>query len=115
MMEGTMWCYTEGQVQRKEYQPGDAAFLGRSEIKGYRVLEGGCMLEYGRGFIPGMLPFGFADALSSTLELPTVWKTVRIYAKHVLRAQTLPRPSTAQVAQAGAHTAAQHSESVAAA
>lgn len=94
MIEGTMWCYNEGQVERREYQPGDAAFLDRSEIKGYRVLEGGCMLEYGRGFIPGMLPFGLADALSSTLELPTIWKTLRIYTKHVLRSQTLPKASS---------------------
>lgn len=85
MLDGAMWCYTEGETERHEYLPGDAAFLGRTSIKGYRVPDYGWMLEYGRGIIPAMLPFGIADALSSTLEWGNIGRTMKIYSSHLLR------------------------------
>jgi C-8 sterol isomerase len=32
-----------------------------------------------------MLPFGFADGLSSTLDLPTLYHTVRITGREIIR------------------------------
>ena len=45
----------------------------------------GCWaLEYARGNIPSMLPFGFADTFSSTLDLWTLFQTVRVSARGML-------------------------------
>lgn len=32
-----------------------------------------------------MLPFGYADALFSTLDVPTVWDMTRITAREIIR------------------------------
>lgn len=37
------------------------------------------------GWVPPMMFFGFADALTSTLDFPTVYKTVRITGRETLR------------------------------
>ena len=42
------------------------------------------MLEYARGPIPTMLPFGLADTVFSTLDRRTVGKTVWQYGKLVV-------------------------------
>ena len=31
-----------------------------------------------------MLPFGFADGLSSTLDVPTLWNTVRLTGRAII-------------------------------
>lgn len=41
-------------------------------------------LEYARGWIPGMLAFGYADTLSSTLDFPTLWATTRITGREIV-------------------------------
>lgn len=42
------------------------------------------MLEYGRGVIPSTLFFAFADTVTSTLDVFTLVKTLRVYAQAVL-------------------------------
>jgi len=37
------------------------------------------MVEYARGALPSLLPFGLADALLSTLDFTTALQTVVIY------------------------------------
>jgi C-8 sterol isomerase len=32
-----------------------------------------------------MLPFGFADGLSSTLDVPTLWKTVYVTGREMIK------------------------------
>jgi C-8 sterol isomerase len=49
------------------------------------------MLEYCRGALPTMLPFGLADSLFSTLDLLTVARTFRMYASLNWRALTARR------------------------
>ena len=85
VLDGEMWYYGEGNTQREEYHPGDSVHLPRGESRGLRIVERGWILEYARGAIPTMLPFSVADALFSTLDISTVFRTFRIYAKHVVR------------------------------
>ena len=53
--------------------------------RGYRIPEHCWALEYARGLIPSMLPFGFADAMSSTLDWRTVARTLSIYGRATVR------------------------------
>ncbi len=81
MIAGEMWCYIEGETERAVYKAGDLARLGRGQTKGYKLPEGGWMLEYARGPIPQMLPFGLADTVLSTLDFNALFRTVAGYTK----------------------------------
>ncbi len=85
VIHGSMWSYSEGDLRRKEHRSGDVGFLGRGEAKGYRFVDQAWILEYVRGTIPTMLPFGFADCLFSTLDYTNLLRTLRIYTRHSLR------------------------------
>ncbi len=83
ILEGEQWAYAEGQLERSEYKPGDMHVLPAGTAKGYRM-PGKChALEYARGIIPTMLPFGLADAFTSTLDAHSVAKTFRMYGQAV--------------------------------
>jgi hypothetical protein len=81
MLAGDMWCYVEGETHKTLYQPGDWAVLGSGKTKGYKLPDGAWMLEYARGPIPAMLPFGLADSMISTLDHKAVRRTVFNYGK----------------------------------
>ena len=42
-------------------------------------------LEYARGIIPLMLPFGIADTFTSTLDMVSLYRTFAIYTRHCIR------------------------------
>jgi C-8 sterol isomerase len=81
VFDGEMWCYLEGETARTVYRPGDAAYLGPSAVKGYRVPDRAWMLEYARGPIATMLPFGLADTAFSTLDHRAIRRTLWTYGK----------------------------------
>lgn len=85
MLEGEMWCFHAGEFQRTVYRAGDAAYLGADRAKGYAVPSSALMLEYARGPIPTMLPFGLADAFFSTLDRRSARHTLAQYARLVSR------------------------------
>ena len=98
MIHGEMWCYVEGQYDRRVYVPGDLAFLGTNEVKGYRLPEFGWMMEYARGRVPTMLPFGLADTLFSTVDTRCIAKTMKLYTKRVVRSMTARKETKAILA-----------------
>lgn len=85
MLEGEQWSFSPGSTEREIYRPGDMHVLRRGQVQGYRIPENGWALEYARGFIPSMMPFGLLDVVTSTLDFPTLTRTLGIYARGVTR------------------------------
>jgi C-8 sterol isomerase len=84
ILDGEQWAFTAGSTEREVYRPGDMHVLPAGSAQAYRIPERGWALEYARGFIPAMMPFGLADVVTSTLDLPTLGKTLGIYTKAVV-------------------------------
>lgn len=81
MISGEAWTYVEGSTTRIVSKPGTNAMDLRAGVaKGYRAFEDTWMLEYARGPIPAMLPFGLWDTLFGTLDYKTFGRTLAQYA-----------------------------------
>ncbi|PVG03004.1 putative C-8 sterol isomerase erg-1 [Serendipita vermifera] len=85
ILVGEEWAAKAGALEMEVYPPGSVHLMKRGEVKQYKMHRGCFALEYARGWIPPMLPFGYADALVSTLDLITLWNTTRITAREIIR------------------------------
>ncbi|MGL3107224.1 ERG2 family protein [Bradyrhizobium sp. BR 1432] len=85
LLDGELWYFEQGQLSRDVVRAGDEVVLEFRRAKGYRIVDHAWILEYARGPIVTMLPFGLADAFFSTLDGRTICRTFRLYGKHVLR------------------------------
>jgi C-8 sterol isomerase len=81
ILDGEQWTCSAGELRRKVFRPGDMHHLPRGEVRQYRMPDACWALEYARGHIPTMLPFGLADTLTSTLDFRTLARTMWIYAR----------------------------------
>ncbi|KIK65741.1 hypothetical protein GYMLUDRAFT_240219 [Collybiopsis luxurians FD-317 M1] len=85
ILVGEQWAFSPGQLEMERYPAGSVHHLPRGTAKQYKMHEGCFALEYARGWIPLMLPFGFADTLTSTLDIPTLYNTIRVTGREMLR------------------------------
>lgn len=84
ILTGTQTAYTAGAFEPEVYPAGSVHHLQRGTVKQYRMPEGCFALEYARGWIPPMLFFGFADGLTSTLDIPTLWRTTYVTGREMI-------------------------------
>lgn len=85
ILAGEQWAFEAGSLKKEVYKPGDQHLMPRGVAKQYRMPDGTWALEYARGNILSMLPFGFADALTSTLDFHSLGNTIYISAYGVIR------------------------------
>lgn len=79
VLNGEAWYGREGRFEREIYRPGDLIVVRKRESSGIRVADSVWMVEYARGPVWRLLPFGLADSFFSTLDFATVVRTLRIY------------------------------------
>jgi C-8 sterol isomerase len=84
ILEGEQWAFGEGDLEKYVYRPGEMHLMPRGVARGYRMPDRCYALEYARGAIPLMLPFGLADAFTSTLDPVPVLRTMHAYGKAVV-------------------------------
>jgi len=85
ILEGEQWAFSAGQFDREIYRAGTMHHLARGHAQAYRMPDRCFALEYARGWIPSMLPFGIWDVLFSTLDFHTMFLTFFYYGKLVIR------------------------------
>lgn len=108
ILVGEQWAFQPGQLEMERYRPGDVHLMRRGIAKQYKMHEGCWAMEYVRGacsvflgsstatvndcasffpagWVPLMLPFGFADTFTSTLDIPTLYNTVRITGREMTK------------------------------
>jgi len=84
ILEGEQWAFSEGQLEREVYKPGVMHHLKRGDVQQYKINDHCWALEYARGWIPAMFPFGIADTLFSTVDFQNFAKLSFLYGKSIL-------------------------------
>lgn len=85
ILEGEQWAAPANSLVMERYPKGSVHYLKRGSVKQYKMHEGCWALELAQGWIPLMLPFGFADTFFSTLDFVTLYNTVRVTGREMIR------------------------------
>jgi C-8 sterol isomerase len=86
VLAGEMWTYTGERVgHRVIHKAGEHAYLRPEQVKGFKFPEACWLLEYGHGPIPTALPFALCDSVFSMMDMVTIYKTLTIYGRLVVK------------------------------
>ncbi|MFO0757418.1 MAG: hypothetical protein U0359_13055 [Byssovorax sp.] len=89
VLDGELWCYDEGEHDRRVVRPGEVTVLRPRVARGYCIPDHCWMLEYGRGTIPAMMPFALAGSMFVSLDAKGLGRSLLSYgaiaAKELLR------------------------------
>ena len=85
IIEGEQWAQPSHSLVMERYPKGSMHHLRRGEVKQYKMHEGCWALELAQGWIPPMMPFGFMDSFTSTLDLGTIYHTMRVTGREIFR------------------------------
>jgi C-8 sterol isomerase len=85
ILYGEQWAFSAGSLDKEIYPVGSVHFLPKGHSKQFKMHRGCWALEYARGWIPPMMPFGLADTLTSTLDVVTFYHTIRISGREMIR------------------------------
>jgi C-8 sterol isomerase len=85
ILYGEQWAFSAGALDKEIYQVGSVHYLPKGTSKQFKMHRGCWALEYARGWIPPMMPFGLADTVTSTLDIFTFFHTIRISGREMIR------------------------------
>ena len=82
VIDGELWYFKEEYPWKKiVHQAGDRYYLAPHHSESLRIPDRAWVLEYARGSIISILPFGLAGSIFATLDFKTILRMLKIYGK----------------------------------